>query len=126
MINNKFKVTDLFNPIESIEYKGTIDFTENIVLGFDKRFFGTSELYILNVSNLPEKIVVFYERGNILKKPHSLLSIQSVLRNIENDSRFHISIRCNIKDDIYRTIEGIAEVINKEDILEYLLDVHYK
>jgi hypothetical protein len=129
MKKEKFNVTDLFNKIESIEYKGTVNFNENTALGFSKKLYGTNELYILNVHSLPEKIVIFYVRGNTLKKSHSLLSIQSVLRNIENDSLFHIRIRCDIKDDNYKiieTIEGFAEVINKEDILEYLLDIRYK
>jgi len=102
------KITDLFNPIKTIEYKGEFNFKE----------YESKKLYMITLCNVSDKVIMFYKKG-FTRDPKSFNSITSVVKSIFESDRYHITIKCD-----YTTIEGLAEIINSEDVLEYLLDLN--
>ena len=100
------KITDLFNPINKVEYKGHID-SKN------------SRLYIITLCNVPDKVIMFYRKG-LIGNPKHFYAITSVTKSISGDDTYHfLTIRCDTTN-----LEGLAEVINSDDVLEYLLDLN--
>lgn len=99
------KITDLFNPINKVEYKGFID-SKN------------ARLYIITLCNVPDKVIMFYKTG-FTRDPGYFYAITSVMRSISENDRYHITIRSDTT-----ILEGLAEIINSDDVLEYFLDLN--